>query len=116
MVSVNQRYTIRLVARNEGIEYRDESAVYRFNVRLADGIWRVYLPGSKGENYQMHILTDQERYTVLPRIAEYLERKKYFGFVGSTYPVAFEQEGPVSAWVDESRRKASLFWEHRKKE
>ena len=113
---MNQRYTIKLVARNEGIEYRDESEVYRFNVRLADGKWRVYLPGSKGENYQAHILTDQEKAIVLPRIAEYLEGKKYFGFVGSTYPVVFEQEGAVSASVDESRRQASRFWEQRKKE
>jgi hypothetical protein len=69
---------------------------------------------SMGENYQAHELTDQERTTILPHIAKYLEGRKYFGFFGPTYPVVFEEEGPVSAAVAASRQQASQFWDRRK--
>lgn len=111
---VKQGYTVKLVARNEGIEYRDELDVYRFNVGLTDGKWKVYLPGSKGENYQAHELTVQEKTIILPRIAKYLESRKYFGFFGPTYPVILEEEGSVSTAVAASRQRGSQFWERRK--
>ena len=83
-------YTVRLVARNEGLEYRDEFDVYRFNVRLAGKKWTVVLPGSKGEHYVTHELSEEERATILPRISKYLGGRKYFGFFGPSYPVIFE--------------------------
>jgi hypothetical protein len=86
---MNQRYSVKLVARNEGIEYIDEIDVYRFNVELADEKWRVFVPGSKGSNYQRHELTVEEQNTILPRIKKYLESRKYFGIFGPTYPVIF---------------------------
>ena len=39
-------YTVRLTARQEGLEYRTDSAVHRVDVLLVDGEWRPYLPGS----------------------------------------------------------------------
>jgi len=60
-----------------------------------------------------HELTDEERSRILPRIEKYLSGKKYFGFIGPTYPVSFEKEGPVSCEIVESRRRAADWWQHR---
>lgn len=87
---MNEFYKVGLRARNEGIEYRDECDVYRFNVVLKGKRWTVYLPGSKGPSYQAHELTDRERGLILPRIKEYLERRRFFGVIGPSYPVTFE--------------------------
>jgi len=99
-------YTIRLVARNEGIEYRDQFDVYRFNVRLADRRWTVLLPGSRG-GQMTHELSEAERDTILPRISGYLEARKYFGIFGRTYPVDFENEGAISPAVAQARDPAA---------
>ena len=94
-VPVNGRYEVRLVAKNEGVKYVDENDVYRFNVALKDGKWRVYLPGSKGKDYRRHELTPEERKVVLARIKEYLESRRYFWLIGPTYHVVFEDAGPL---------------------
>lgn len=65
-------YAIRLVARNEGIEYREGGEVYRFNVSLANRQWSGYVPGTKGDFFEVHELSAQERDRILPRIALYL--------------------------------------------
>jgi hypothetical protein len=57
-------------------------------------------------------LTDEERSRILPRIEKYLVGRKYFGFIGPTYPVSFENEGPVSREVAENRRRAAEWWQH----
>lgn len=115
MITMSERYTVRLAARNEGLEYRNEFDVYRFNLKLSQGRWIVYLPGSKGEQFVTHELTDQERNTILPRIEKYLTSRRYFGFIGRVYPVTFEQEGEVSPEIEESRRRAAKFWKERSK-
>jgi hypothetical protein len=98
---MKEHYQVRLVARNEGIEYSDENDIYRFNVALTNGEWRVSLPGSKGKEYKTYDLTNAERSIVLPRIKAYLESKRYLGLVGPTYPVVFESaQRPVSKKVD----------------
>ena len=104
-----ERYFVRLVARNEGIEYTDERDVYRFNVAFADKAWSVFLPCSKGKYYETHELTDQERAVVLPRITKYLEGRKYFGLFGPSYPVTFNPAPTVTAEVQEARRGAAEF-------
>lgn len=90
------RYKVRLVARNEGIEYIDERDIYRFNVALVNKIWRIQLPGSKGKNFQVHELTDDEETVILARIKRYLESKRYFGIVGPTFPAIVERREPAS--------------------
>jgi hypothetical protein len=107
-------YKVKLVARNEGIEYRDEHDVYRFAASLKNQKWTVYLPCSKGESYQVHELTDEERLLILPRIEQYLEGRKYYGLVGPSYPVTFKQEGPVSDEIKKARLRAARFFEKRK--
>ena len=106
-------YTVRLVARNEGVEYRDQFDVYRFNVTLAGKKWTVVLPGSKGEQYATHELSDDERATILPRISKYLEGRKYFGFFGRSYPVVYEREGAASPAIAEARRRVTEWWKKR---
>jgi hypothetical protein len=83
-------YKISLVARNEGLLYRDSTGIYRFDVELSQKVWKVYLPGSKGENYEPHELSADETKIVLPRIEGFLATLKYFRLFGPTYPVRFE--------------------------
>ena len=61
MQGMNEHYQVRLVARNEGIEYSDKNGVYRFNVALTNRERRVYLPGSKEKEYKNCDLTDAAR-------------------------------------------------------
>jgi len=110
-----QNYTVRLIDRGEVIEYRDANDVYRFSGWLKDKTWRVYLPGSKGQYYEPHELTSEEQAVVLPRVRQFLESRKYFGWFGRTYPVVIEREPPVTAQIAEARRAAQAFWQRRKK-
>ena len=107
---MKESYTIRLVARNEGIEYCDEGGIYRFNVNLTDKKWVVYLPCSIGDFYQTHEFTEDEQKKIIPRIIDYLENRKYFGIFGPTYQVEFEREKSISAQVEQSRQLASKYW------
>lgn len=113
--SVSESYRVRLVARNEGIEYRDEKDVYRFNVMLKDKTWKVVLPCSKGDYYQEHELTDEERDVALPRIKRFLESKRYFGIFGPSYPVIFEREEPLSPEMQKIRSRVAEYWQWRAK-
>jgi hypothetical protein len=112
---LNQRYTVRLVARNEGIEYRDEGGLYRFNVALKQKRWTAFLPGSKGDFFQTHVLTPEEYDRIGPRIIKYLESKKYFGFIGPSYPALFAREAPVSEEIAQSRLQAAAYWEEKRR-
>ena len=112
----NSRYTVKLVARNEGIEYRDENGVHRFDVGFRNKKWFIYLPGTKGEFFLPHTLTPEERLVVIPRIERYLARKRYFGFFGPTFPVVFDKEPPVADHVVRSRQRAAEYWRAKQKE
>jgi hypothetical protein len=87
-----ERYSVRLTARNEGIEYVDDCDVYRFDVSLIDKVWRLYLPGSKGAQYDVHELDEDESERILPRVTHYLETIKYLGFYRPRYPVSVERK------------------------
>ena len=80
-------YTVRLTARQEGVEYRTATEVFRFDVLLADGEWRLYLPGSKGEQFTPHELTEAEAAEILPRITAHLAQDRLFGIPIRTYAV-----------------------------
>lgn len=113
--STKQDYSVRLIDRGECIEYRDANDVYRFNGWLKGKKWRVYLPGSKGEYYEPHELTNEEQAVVLPRIKQYLEGIKCFYFFGRTYPVVIEREPPVTPQIAATRRVVQEYWQRRKK-
>lgn len=76
----DEHYTIRLVARNEGVEYVNDVDVYRFRVEHVGQVWKLYLPCTKGADYEIHELTEEEKTYILPRIVKYLETIWYFGF------------------------------------
>ena len=80
-------FMVRLVARNEGVEYRDRHGVYYFDVSRVAREWTVLLPGSKGENPVPHELTLEEERRILPRITGYLSRIKWFGVFPRSYSV-----------------------------
>jgi len=90
-------YTVRLTNRGESIEYRDDVDVYHFSVWRKKKKWRVYLPGTKGKYFEPHELTENEQEVIFPRIRDYLEGLKNFVWFGTSYPVSFEREGPISA-------------------
>src|ERR1700730_16865914 len=108
-------YKIRLVTQ-EGLEYVDEHDIYRFDVSVVKEEWTVMLPGSKGKYYEAHEMSEEERNRILPRIEKYLAAKKYFCFFGRTYPVAFQQEEPVSAEMQERRARAVELFKQREKD
>jgi hypothetical protein len=80
-------YTVRLTARQEGVEYRTAADVYRFDVLLAGREWRLYLPGTRGEEFTPHELSDAEAAEILPRIVAFLARDRLFGIPIRTYTV-----------------------------
>src|SRR5262245_37315926 len=85
-------YRIRLVAKNEGLEYQDGFGEYRFNVSLDQKEWTVKLPPSKGESLAPHELSAEEQSRILPRITAYLSRIRWFGLFPVSYIVRFAQE------------------------
>ena len=93
VAAMSSPFKVRLVARNEGIEYVDEQDIYRFDVSQVDGLWRLRLPGSKGKSFDTHELTADEERVVLARVTSYLRARKYFGIIGSTHPVIVERIG-----------------------
>ena len=89
---MNEKYSVLLTAKGEGVEYRDSVDVYRFNVDLRSGTWIVQLPPTRGDRFTPHQLSSDERACILPRIAKYLSRIWWLGFFPRSYTVAFEDE------------------------
>ena len=80
-------FTISLVARNQGVEYVDDTGRYHFDVYLSKGVWTVCLPPTFGASFETVQLTDDQRRTILPRVIEYLQVVRWFGFFKKTYRV-----------------------------
>jgi hypothetical protein len=80
-------YTVRLTARQEGVEYRSAEGVYRFDVLLTGGAWELYLPCSRGDTHAPYELTEAEEVEILPRIAHCLAHDRVLGVMLRTYPV-----------------------------
>jgi hypothetical protein len=75
-------YTVELQGRQEGLEYRTATDVYRFDVLRRGGTWELFLPGSKGQAFTAHELSAAEEAEILPRLIDYLRserRYKWFG-------------------------------------
>lgn len=104
---MSSEYVVRLIDRNEVIDYRDANDRYQFSVRFTNKQWIVSMPGIKGEGYHPHELTEDESRIILPRIKTYLEGLKYLRWVGPTYPVTFAPISPATA--ERMWRAAALF-------
>ena len=89
---MSETFRVRLTARNEGVEYRDETGVYRFNVSLTGRRWTVFLPPSRGDAYQIHAMDEAERSRILPRVIEFLEHVRWFGVFPRAYTVHISDE------------------------
>jgi len=89
-ISLDKNYKIHLTAKNEGIEYRDDGGVYRFDVALIDDEWSLVVPGSKGDSYSPYELSKEEADRILPRVVKYLQRMKWFGFFWKSYSVSIK--------------------------
>jgi hypothetical protein len=102
---LDKNYQIWLRAKNEGIEYRDDDGVYRFDVALMGNEWSLFIPGSKGENYTSYELSREEADRILPRIIQYLQRTKWFGLFGKSYSVAIKKMPSSTTAIELFQRK-----------
>ena len=84
-------FRIRLVAKNEGLEYEDPHGTYRFDLRREGKTWLVLLPGAKVGGAVRHHLTDDEKKRILPRVEADLKRIWWFGIWPSSYNVRFRE-------------------------
>lgn len=85
-------YTVRLVARNEGLDYVDDQGIYHFDVQLRGRQWTVRLPATKGLTFEVCEMTAQEQAKILPRVERYLSRIKWFGIFPMSYNVRVVEE------------------------
>ncbi len=88
-------YTIRLTARNEGIEYRNEQGPYWFNVALQGREWTLFVPGSKwlGSPEQPHPMSPDELQLIVPQLINYLSSIRWVGLFRRRYTVRVVSEG-----------------------
>jgi len=82
-------HRIRLVARNEGLRYREGSSVYNFGVHREGKTWVVHLPPSKGEDFAPCDFHPQTHELMLSRIRDYLSRIWWLGIWPVRYEVSF---------------------------
>ena len=108
------KYTVRVGPRCESVEYREGGEVHRFELAFKDRRWVVYLPGTSGEFFEQHNLTDSERDRVLPSIKGHLESRRNFWWFGPTYPVIFEPEPALTPEIVERRARAVAYFKKRR--
>jgi hypothetical protein len=100
-------YTVAIVARNEGLEYREADLVCQFNLARNGNTWTVFLPGTFGEDLERRQLPSDERNRIVPRIEQYLAKATWRAFFGGRAIVQFAQEPPFDFQAmlnDEERR------------
>jgi hypothetical protein len=81
---VAKEYSNRLIARNEGVEYRDAHNVYRFQLGRDGGEWILYLP-------PIPEIRDTNESLVIDRVKARLSRIWWLGIFPSTYTVRTEK-------------------------
>jgi hypothetical protein len=91
---VAANYRVRLAPKNEGLEYRDESGTYRFELSLSGRVWTLFIPGSRGDSYERYLMDQGERSRILPRVIGFLERIKWFGIFPRSYSVRVIEKPP----------------------
>ena len=94
-----ESYHVRLIARNEVVEYRDELDSYWFDVNLVDKTWILFLPGRRGEISNVHELDADEQRRVRARITTYLSTIKWFGLFGEAFFGRGEKASRMSVFL-----------------
>jgi hypothetical protein len=77
---------IRLAAKEEGLDYADESGLYRLNVYLAKKCWTVDIPGVRVADSGPWYPTAVQR----EAIRSYFFNMRLFGLISVGYTVAFQ--------------------------
>lgn len=108
------KYTVCVGPRRESVEYREGTEVYRFGLAFKNRLWVVFLPGTRGELFEQHNLSDSERNRILPRIKSYLESRRQFHWFGSAYPAVFEPEPPLTPEIVERRARVVAHLKRRR--
>jgi hypothetical protein len=85
-------YRVVLAAKNEGVDYMDDSGVYHFDVSQTRNEWTLIVPPSKGQKFEPHELTPDEEARILPRVTKYLSRIRWFGVFPRSYSVRIVRE------------------------
>jgi hypothetical protein len=81
---MTKEYSVRLVARNEGVRYRGPEGVYDFDVNLNGREWIVFLPSVP------EIRNQQDESLVIGRVSTALSRIWWFGIFPRRYTVRTE--------------------------
>jgi hypothetical protein len=80
-------FTIRTVAKGEGLDYRDVHGAYRFDICFKKGIYYLQVPGYAGPDSGKRELSQQDFDRIIPRIVKELSYQKLFGFFPKHYRV-----------------------------
>ena len=88
-----KKYEIRLASKNEGIDYIDYNGIYRFNIFLKNKEWKLYVPGSFGDNFEKYNISREEEEIIITRIVRYLKKIKWLGLFTRTYEVKIIRNG-----------------------
>ena len=105
-------FKVRITARGEGVEYRDENGVYRFYASGGWRQWKIYFPCTKGDDYHLHEMNEEERATVLSNIRNWFQSKRVFGFFGPRYTVSFVTDGPICEQRARRLAISAKYFEH----
>ena len=89
---MSANFQVRLVAKNEGLEYEDSSGTYRFDLGRDGKTWLVHLPCAKVGGDSLHRFTEEDRTRILHRIEGDLKRIWWFGIWPNSYNVRFIED------------------------
>ncbi len=87
----NPAIRVRLTARNEGLECRVGGEVFRFGVELRGREWTLFLPGTKGEQFERHEFDREEELRILPALVAHLSRIRWLGIFPRSYSVLVQR-------------------------
>jgi hypothetical protein len=76
---------ISLAAKEEGLDFSDDSGSYRLNAYLHKGTWLVELPGRRVGDLMPWYPDQKQREAII----EYLSHLRLFGFIPRRYRVEF---------------------------
>jgi len=82
---MSKDFSVRLMDRTAVVEYRDARGVYRFDLGQRGNEWTVYMPPS-------HEIPAEEADTILGRVTDYLESRRWFWIFPLKYKVKVQSK------------------------